>query len=95
MPDMHFEIQRRIKSVSFPEVCVIAVFCFSNPWQVVHDSNGRRFVFNPVDQCFYTMNPNNAVRCEWVRARGMDAWLASARKYFDDLFLMQSLGGDR
>ena len=80
---------RKISTTGIPEECVLAVFLWRNPYQPIFNKFGHWYVYLPVEQCFYCNNPNNSVRNDWQRARGMDDYLKTAMKYFPDLCMKE------
>lgn len=83
---------RKVKNTGIPQSCLLAVWLWRNPLQPVFDNKGVWYVYDPYDKCFYYKNPNNAVRNEWQRARGLDQWLGQAMKYFPELCMNEGAG---
>lgn len=77
-------MERDYKIVSVPAECVLAMYLFDHPGRKINHSNGREYVYDSEKECFMSRKLTNKIMNGWYRARGMDAWLARATKYFRD-----------
>lgn len=95
MPNFSSKEMEILRKPAFPSSAVLAAYMYQHPWQQVFIPSGSKvtwFFYHPIDQCFYCRTPDNKVRNDWQRARGMDGFLATAQKYFDVLFEEVSSG---
>lgn len=65
-----------------PWECIVAKFMFEHPGQEVSFNNSILVYNNELGYFqYFGLHHKNP---RWLRARGMDAWLASAARYFSD-----------
>lgn len=83
-----FDERRKISHVSIPARCLHVVWLWRHPWQLLfvidRDGNTTHFFYHPVEKVFYYRRPENAVKNDWQRARGLDQALSDAMRYFKE-----------